>query len=74
MPIPDYESLMLPILKHASDGQVHRVSDLYDPLADHFRLTPEERRQPLPSNTDVMFRNRTRWALFISRRPRCLKA
>ena len=32
MAIPDYETLMLPLLKIAGDGQEHRVSDVVDQL------------------------------------------
>jgi hypothetical protein len=31
--IPDYQSLMLPVLKLASDGEEHRMSDVVDSLA-----------------------------------------
>ena len=40
MPIPDYQSLMLPVLKLASQGET-RVPDTETKLADEFGLTPE---------------------------------
>ncbi|MEA2542870.1 MAG: restriction system protein [Acidobacteriaceae bacterium] len=49
MAIPDYETLMLPVLEIAGDGQEHRISEVVDQLARAFRLTEEERRQLLPS-------------------------
>jgi restriction system protein len=45
MAIPDYQTLMLPILKIAGDGQEHRISDVVDQLAHDFQLTEEERQQ-----------------------------
>lgn len=50
MAVPDYQTLMLPVLQLLGDGQVRRVvPDITDPLADQFQLTPDERQQMLPS-------------------------
>src|SRR6266446_2278504 len=46
MAIPDYQTLMLPILKIAGDGQEHRISDVVDQLARDFQLTEEEQCLP----------------------------
>ena len=37
--IPDYQSLMLPVLKLAADGGAHRMSDVVDTLATQLNLT-----------------------------------
>jgi restriction system protein len=42
MPVPDYQSLMLPVLRLAAQGET-RVPDIEDKLADEFGLTAEER-------------------------------
>jgi restriction system protein len=62
MAIPDYETLMLPLLKIAGDGQEHRISDIVDQLARDFKLTEEERQQLLPSGKQTTFANRVHWA------------
>ena len=62
MAIPDYQTLMLPILKIAGDGQEHRISDVVDQLAHDFQLTEEERQQFLPSGKQTTFANRVHWA------------
>ena len=62
MAIPDYQTLMLPILKIAGDGQEHRISDVVDQLARDFQLTEEERQQLLPSGKQTTFANRVHWA------------
>jgi len=62
MAIPDYQTLMLPILKIAGDGQEHRISDVVDQLARGFQLTEEERQQLLPSGKQTTFANRVHWA------------
>jgi len=62
MAIPDYETLMLPVLKIAGDGQEHRISEVIDQIARDFRLTEEERQQLLPSGKQTTFANRVHWA------------
>ena len=51
MAIPDYQSIMLPLLELAGfcDDQIHRVRDAVDLLAQQFKLTAEERRAVIPS-------------------------
>jgi restriction endonuclease Mrr len=51
MPIPDFQSLMLPLLRLAAEGEV-RVSEAVDRLADDFKLSPEDRSYLLPSTND----------------------
>lgn len=60
--IPNYEEIMLPFLKHLSDGQEHSLRETHDNLADHFSLTDEELRELLPSGKQAIFRNRVGWA------------
>lgn len=62
MAIPDYQALMLPVLKLAQDGQIHRFRDAIEKLADEFSLTDEERRELLPSGAQAVFDNRVGWA------------
>jgi Mrr N-terminal domain len=61
--IPDYQSLMLPLLKHAAHGET-RVRDVAGELADEFGLTAEERDELLPSGRQQVFNNRIHWAKF----------
>ena len=62
MPIPDYQTLMLPFLRIAGDGQEHRFRDAVESLAQEFSLTDEERNVMLPSGTAPLFDNRVGWA------------
>jgi restriction system protein len=62
MAIPDYEELMLPVLRIAGDGKEHRIGDVIEQLATKFQLTDEEHRQLLPSGKQTTFANRTHWA------------
>lgn len=62
MPIPDYETAMLPLLMLAADGKEHRFRDAVEQLAAHFALTDVERAEMLPSGTAPLFDNRVGWA------------
>jgi restriction system protein len=62
MSIPDYQSIMLPLLKHTSDGKEHSVPTLVDALAADYKLTESERRELLPSGGQFIFDNRVGWA------------
>lgn len=61
MAIPDYETIMRPLLEACADGKPHRVRDLAETLAENFKLTPVERAELLPSGI-VKFVSRVGWA------------
>ena len=44
MTIPDYQSIMLPFLKFASDSEEHSLRDAINSLSGKFELTDEERK------------------------------
>lgn len=62
MPIPDFQTLMLPVLKLAADGEDHKSSHAVDALAAQFQLTAEEQSELLPSGRQAIFSNRVAWA------------
>src|SRR5262249_5463227 len=62
MAIPDYQSIMLPLLKFVAEGNEHSLREAIDGLADQFGLTDDERRELLPSGQQRMFDNRVAWA------------
>jgi len=61
MGIPDYQSVMLPLLKLTADGLEHRFRDVVNDLAEAFKLGDEERKETLPSG-GLLFDNRVGWA------------
>jgi restriction system protein len=63
MPIPDYQTLMLPVLRLAAGGET-RVPDVAERIADEFGLSQEERNQMLPSGRQRLLHNRVHWAKF----------
>ncbi|MGE3425024.1 MAG: restriction endonuclease [Dehalococcoidia bacterium] len=62
MPIPDYQTLMLPLLKLAADGSERRFRDSIEQLARQFNVSEKERAELLPSGTAPVFDNRVGWA------------
>lgn len=62
MAIPDFQSLMLPLLQFLGDGQEHRAADAIEALAKKFQLTAAEREEQLPSGRAPRFANRVHWA------------
>ncbi len=62
MSIPDYQTLMLPMLIFLGDEQEHSLRETIDALAYQFNLTAEERRELLPSGQQAIFNNRVGWA------------
>ena len=63
MPIPDFQSLMLPALEALSDSAEKPVSEIRNHIAKAQELTPEEMRELLPSGRQPVFVNRVSWAL-----------
>lgn len=62
MAIPDFQTLMLPTLRLAMEGEV-RVRDLVERIATQFGLTEEERAERLPSGRQETIVNRVSWAV-----------
>ncbi|OEJ66579.1 restriction endonuclease [Magnetovibrio blakemorei] len=59
--IPDYQTLMLPVLQEAADGEVS-TRDVIETLSEKYALSDEEREQLLPSGKQRTFDNRVNWA------------
>lgn len=62
MAIPDFQSVMLPLLNFAADQHEHSLQDTVEALAIAFDLTLEEREELLPSGKQARFDNRVAWA------------
>ena len=61
MTIPDYQSLMLPVLLYAAQGE-QRVPEVAERIADDLGLSGEEREEMLPSGRQRVLPNRIHWA------------
>jgi restriction system protein len=62
MTIPDYQSLMLPLLQCAENGQEVRTSDCVDTLGKKLALSDDDMNELLPSGKQTVFSNRIHWA------------
>lgn len=62
MPIPDYQTVMLPLLKLLSDKKEYLFKDVTALLGKQFKLTDEEMSELLPSGQSLLFANRVGWA------------
>jgi restriction system protein len=60
---PDYQALMLPVLRLAAAGET-RVPDVANAIADQLGLTEVERDEMLPSGRQRLLHNRVHWAKF----------
>ena len=60
--IPDFQSLMLPLLRYAADGKEYSLREAIETLADEFHLSDAERRELLPSGSQSAFDNRVGWS------------
>lgn len=60
--IPDYQSIMLPLLKMLSDKKERSFKQMLETLTNDFNLTEEEKSEMLPSGSQEVFNNRVGWA------------
>lgn len=72
--IPDYQSIMLPLLEITSDKEVHKFREVVDSISDHFQLTEDERKKLLPSGNQALIDNRVGWARFYLTKAGLLKS
>jgi restriction system protein len=62
MSIPDFQKIMLPLLKFAGDNKEHSTQSSYDYISNFFSLTDSEKKELLPSGTQTTIENRVGWA------------
>ena len=62
MNIPDFQTVMLPIMEIAADKNVYPMRDLVNKLIDKYGLSDEEKKELLPSGKQTVFENRIGWA------------
>lgn len=62
MAIPDFQSIMRPLLEHLADGRIKQNRETNEFLAAYFKLTEEELSEMLPSGYARLFDNRIGWA------------
>src|SRR5581483_12401952 len=73
MPIPDFQTLMLPVLKAFGDGCEKEPEQIRGPIAAEFQVLPEELAIRLPSG-QTTFNNRVAWALSYLKRAQLIES
>jgi restriction system protein len=63
VPVPNYQTLMRPVLELHADGMEHAVKAAVAAMADKFELTGDERKQLLASGRSTPIANRVNWAV-----------
>lgn len=61
MAIPDYQSLMLPVLQYSEAGEV-KIGDVVDKIAFELQLNDDELAELIPSGKQTTYSNRVHWA------------
>nr|WP_314492111.1 restriction endonuclease [uncultured Pseudomonas sp.] len=62
MAIPDFQSVMRPVLATVQDGLPLPLNELRERVADQFQLSDDERKERLPSGRQTVINNRVGWA------------
>ena len=62
MAIPDYQTLMRPLLVTLQKGESKKLSVIVEELSVQFELTDDERRERIPSGGSTLMHNRVGWA------------
>lgn len=63
MPVPDFQTLMRPVLELHADGSDHESGEVVTTLAERFNLSQAERAEMLPSGRQKLFNNRVAWSV-----------
>lgn len=61
--IPDFQSLMLPLLKYIGDNKEYSKKEVVEVLSNTMKLTEAEKREMLPSRNQPVFYNRVTWVI-----------
>lgn len=62
MAIPDYQTIMLPLLKFFADRKEHRFREAINYISNLYKLSEDEKESPLPSGQQPIIDNRVGWA------------
>jgi len=61
--IPDFQSIMLPLLKSFEEGEIKSSKELRFNMVNHFNITEEEQKEKIPSGKQFTYSNRIAWAI-----------
>jgi len=61
--IPDFQSIMLPLLKSFKASEIKTSKELRFNMVNHFNITEEEQKEKIPSGKQFTYSNRIAWAI-----------
>ncbi len=61
--IPDFQAIMLPLLKAFHDGKERTSKELREEMVSHFNISEDEQNEKIPSGKQPLCYNRIAWAL-----------
>jgi restriction system protein len=73
MAIPDYQTLMTPVLRFIADEAEYSLRETINKMAEKFRLSEQERKELLPSGKQTVIANRVAWAVTYLRKTKLLE-
>ncbi len=62
MAVPDFQTIMLPLIQMMSDGQEYSLTQMIDYLGKKFNLSEKDITERIPSGRQTKFYNRVAWA------------
>jgi restriction system protein len=74
MAVPDYQSLMRPLLRRAEAGDETYISALVDEIANELHLSEADAAQLVPSGRQTVLSNRLHWAKTYMQRAALLQS
>ncbi len=74
MSIPDFQSVMLPVLNCLTSGEIISKAEVFDEVSAFFQLSPEEKAELLPSGKQTIIKNRIGWAITYLKKAGLLKS
>ena len=73
MPVPDFQSFMLPLLRRCADCEEHPPAYFRAKLSGDLKVSEEETKEKLPSGRQTKYENRIYWAAIYLHRAECLE-
>lgn len=61
--IPDFQSIMLPLLQVFKDNRQRKAKELREEMIDFFKITKDEQNETTPSGKQKLYYNRVAWAI-----------
>jgi len=74
MSVPDFQTLMLPVLVQIGGSQINTAAEVREAMAAQFRLSQAEREELLPNGRQPRFANRVGWAISYLKQARLIEA